>query len=523
MIPPGELLKLPKFADWYPGQQEIWQQMMAWVAGDERFCGASVPTGFGKSLLAMLTAHFSGKRTVYLTSTTGLQTQLLDDFERLGLVDIRGRNRYQCIEFNRTSVDRAPCTAGYQCPVISRCHYYSQLDRAVNSQLVVSNYSYWMAQHEYGTGLAVQEHDNVVNPVELLILDEAHLISRSLESHLKVQFDQADREYLDWHPDWEYAQWRRHCLQFLTHVDEELQNLRKDMEFDTDRDTRLMNEHSHLSGLRTRCSRLLESGLKWVQEKGEDTISWTPLWTRDYNHLLFQKVPKILLMSAILTPRMMDGLGVEGEWIEAGSPFPPSQTPITHIPTVRVNHRTSDDEMYEWTAQIDRIIADRQDRKGIVFTVSYGRAEFLKATSAYSHQMFSHRTRNLAEVVEQFKRAAPPAVLVSPSVTTGWDFPGEEAEYIIVGKVPYPDTSNVLNKARSKEDPEWTAQLAMETLVQETGRGTRSEGDRCQVLVVDDSWKWWWPKYREFAPKWFRERVTASARRIPQPLPLQGE
>ena len=115
MISPGQLLGLPKFDEgWYPGQEAIWQQMMAWASSDERILGASVPTGFGKSLLAMLLSHFSGLRTVYLTSTKGLQGQLMADFNRLGMVDIRGQNEYQCIQFNGVQVDGAPCKAGYQ-------------------------------------------------------------------------------------------------------------------------------------------------------------------------------------------------------------------------------------------------------------------------------------------------------------------------------------------------------------------------------------------------------------------------
>jgi ATP-dependent DNA helicase DinG len=122
-------------------------------------------------------------------------------------------------------------------------------------------------------------------------------------------------------------------------------------------------------------------------------------------------------------------------------------------------------------------------------------------------------------VVEKFKAAPAPAVLVSPSVTTGWDFPQEECEYIVVGKVPYPDTRGALIQARMADNRNWAAQLAMETLVQETGRGTRSADDKCQVLVIDDAWRWWWPKYKHFAPAWFQERVSGqSTDLIPQKI-----
>ena len=186
---------------------------------------------------------------------------------------------------------------------------------------------------------------------------------------------------------------------------------------------------------------------------------------------------------------------------------------------MRVDHRATDEMMLTWVRRIDDIIRGRQDKKGLVFTVSYARAKLLKENSRYKDQIFIHDTKNVREVVDKFKAAPAPAVLVSPSVTTGWDFPQEECEYIVVGKVPYPDTRGALIRARMADNKDWAAQLAMETLVQETGRGTRSADDKCQVLVIDDAWRWWWPKYRGFAPKWFQERVSRqSVDLIPQQI-----
>ena len=500
--------------------------MMSWIASDERFLAASVPTGFGKSLLAMLTSHFSGMRTVYMTSTKGLQTQLMADFNRLGLVDIRGQNEYQCIQFPQTRVDEAPCKAGYDCPVRSTCDYYSQLDRASTSNKVVTNYAYWLAQNEYGSGISqsvqLGETTTTVNPPRLLILDEAHMASRALESFLTVEFTDYDRVDLDWKEDWNYEAWRRETQTVLPGIEQEMERIRQDTQRDVDRPGNLVRRYQHLKGMQMRCKRM-GMALDWVQEarensEGMHSMVWTPLWTKDYNDILFRDVPKILLMSAILTPMMVEKLGVEARWLESGSPFPKQNTPITHVNTVRVDHRATDEQMVAWADRVDDIIRQRQHQKGIIFTVSYNRAKFLKERSRYSHQMFTHHTRNVTQVVEKFKKAPAPAVLVSPSVTTGYDFPQEQCEYIIVGKIPYPDTRAAIIKARVKEDRDWAAMLAMEVLVQETGRGTRSADDKCQVLVIDDSWRWWWPKYKEFAPKWFQDRVTRSVDRIPTPI-----
>ena len=69
--------------------------------------------------------------------------------------------------------------------------------------------------------------------------------------------------------------------------------------------------------------------------------------------------------------------------------------------------------------------------------------------------VYAHDSKNTFEVVERFKKAKPPAILVSPTVTSGWDFPGLECEYCIIGKIPYPTTTDPVIQARDKEDKEW--------------------------------------------------------------------
>jgi len=286
----------------------------------------------------------------------------------------------------------------------------------------------------------------------------------------------------------------------------------------------LVEEHRRVNTLLRKCQSLALSRTDYVKEVHfygqNEIVTWTPLWVKDHTSYLFQAVPKVILLSAILTPHIVENLGIaDPQWIEAESPFPASNTPITHINTMRVDHRATDDMMLTWVRRIDDIIRGRQDKKGLVFTVSYARAKLLKENSRYKDQIYIHDTKNVREVVDKFKAAPAPAVLVSPSVTTGWDFPEQECEYIIVGKVPYPDTRGALIRARMADNKDWAAQLAMETLVQETGRGTRSADDKCQVLVIDDAWRWWWPKYRGFAPKWFQERVSRqSVDLIPQQI-----
>jgi Rad3-related DNA helicase len=174
--------------------------------------------------------------------------------------------------------------------------------------------------------------------------------------------------------------------------------------------------------------------------------------------------------------------------------------------------------MRQWVARIDQIIDRRLDRKGILFPVSYERRNLFMAHTRHSNLVFSHTPEDVVQVVNRFKTAPAPALLVSPTVTSGWDFPGLECEYIIVGKIPFADTRNPVIKARMEDDPDWPGFDAMQTLIQEAGRGTRSASDKCEVLIIDDNWGWFWKKNSQFAPPWFRSRLLRRTDLVPNPL-----
>ena len=521
MTTPAQLLGLQKFDEWYPGQKELHEQLKEWEQGPEQYLGLSVPTGYGKSLIGMLLAVVSKRRAVYLTATKGLQTQLMKDFGAIDLHDIRGQNDYPCNQFPRYRVDRAPCHAGYSCPVQhTTCQYFRALRVARRSRLVVTNYSYWMSMNTFNAdGLEDVYRDDSGSPIykpdetTLLICDEAHQASQLLENFLSVQFGLKDRQYIPWQESWNARDWQRALDDANNKAKREHEFLRRElrgMDHEGDRAQDTAQHFRYIKGLQARCTILRDNTEEWIREITSDRASWTPLRIGGYNNHLFQNVPKVVLMSAIFSEPMMESLGIKGTWLDAPSTYPPGNTPVAHVSTTRVDHRMTDKQVDEWVERIDEIIAGRQHLKGLVFTVSYARAQQLAKRSRFRTQMFLHTSQNTQAVVEQFKRAAPPATLVSPSVTTGWDFPGDECRYIIVGKIPFPDSRGAIVKARQAEDKSYTSMLAMQPLVQSAGRGTRSADDTCQVLVVDDTWQWWWPQNRHMAPGWFRERVLGS-------------
>ena len=545
MLPsPGTLLGLDnsQFSRWYPGQQEVFKSIMDWSYSDARFLGIAAPTGSGKTILALLTATLTGKRTCVLTSTKGLQEQYMTDTFVLGGVNVKGQNNFRCTLVPECTAEEGPCHEGLSCLYRNNdgCPYRAQLSRALDANIVVTNYAYYLAQTCFSSGLG---------DFDLIICDEAHSAFSALEKNLSVYLSRMDVESLGVSfpslptseatlvskgkkkkvPDgisapelWsQWAQWAECCTPI---VDERVHQLDRDIRYLRDDGKpvpqALSKSYRTAKGTLAKLESLASSTGDWIiQRTLRGNYLFTPRWVADRGDRLFQSTPKVMLMSAILSAKTMDTLGVvEGadrDLVEVGSYFPPENTPIWHIPTTRVNYRSDDFSATIWQARIDQIIQRRMGRKGIIFTVSYDRAKLLLSRSRYKDIMLTHSTGDVSLVVNRFKAMKPPAILVSPTVTTGWDFPG--LDYIIVGKVPYPDTKDLVLQARHLDDNDWSSYLAMDTLVQECGRGSRASTDKCEVLCVDDNFVWFWGKYKHFAPKWFQERVRGSLTCVPDP------
>lgn len=124
-------------------------------------------------------------------------------------------------------------------------------------------------------------------------------------------------------------------------------------------------------------------------------------------------------------------------------------------------------------------------------------------------------------MVEQFRQSAPPKVLVSPAIHTGYDFPYDAARYQVIGKMPFPDNRDPITAARSKADPEYMLWAAITQLVQMTGRVVRAEDDCGETFIVDDTVAspWILKANRKFFPGWWLDGYRSQSL-IPRPLDM---
>lgn len=516
--PPADLGAPEKFRAWRPGQAEAALRI---IDSPQRVIGLVLPTGSGKSLAYLAAVRLVGWTAAVLTATKALQAQLLDDFGAWGLVDIRGQANYQCLalagdgEFSPLAwrawhgCDVGPCHVGLACSLKpGGCLYYDAVRQAHASRLLVTNYHYWIARRRFGEPF----------PRDVLVLDEAHAAPDELASALSCRVTRADLRLLGETPPVAvdeietWAAWASRIHKDLTNA------------LDTSHGPLSAHELRHRQALKRILGTLeilkdAQPG-NWLVGGDGDGWSFDPLWPASYTEpCLTDGAKKVVLSSATLTRKTLSLLGfADADWFEVSSSFPVERRPVYYVPTERVDHRMDADQLARWLTRIDQILRARRDRKGIIHTVSYARRSLLLSSSEFRAHMISHDLATTRQAVETFKAAPPGTILVSPSVTTGYDFPYDTCEYQIVCKIPFPDSRSPLIRARTADDSTYPAYLAMQQIVQAAGRGMRAADDQCECFIVDDHWRWFAGKFRSFAPAWFWQAVR-EVRTIPPPPP----
>lgn len=508
-LPSPNKIGLPKqYSEWREGQSS---SILRLIDSPKRFVALVQPTGSGKSLTYASYLKLAGGKSVILTSTKSLQDQIQRDFSSLGYSDVRGQSNYPCVIDPPLTVDLGPCHAGLSCDLKrGGCPYYDAVAEGKRSAVTVTNYSWWLHTNAYGEGFP---------PIDTLILDEAHAAPDELADFLSCEFSREHvKRFLSGYAP-PPTKWNNWAAEQAVALEGELEHAKY----------RALTNKKERRNLRTAQSMLLklhrlakaEEG-DWVVEEEKRGWRFDPVWPGPYSEMLFRQTPKVILVSATMRPKTLALLNLKPEdydFHESPSTFPISRRPVYFFvgqPRLAITHRSDDSVLRLWLARIDNILRRRLDRKGILHCVSYARRDFILRNSRFADHMLSHDSGEQAKVVERFKAARPPAFLLSPSATTGLDFPYQEAEVSIIAKCPFPDQRSKILKARAKKDPDYAIYLTCLDIVQASGRGMRAADDQHEVFIVDDQIQWLISKYRRFFPEWWLEAVR-RIETIPDP------
>jgi Rad3-related DNA helicase len=506
-----------KFTAWRPQQEHAIEAMKG---ATKRVTALSAPTGFGKSPAYVAHALLSGLPTCIITNSRGLQTQLMNDYASIGMVDIRGKSNYQCgmrddYTCQEGGAARCPFKGSMTCPA-------SQAEaRATGARLVVTNYDKWIS--------CSRQTDNWMAHFSQIILDEGHDAPDALAKHMSFVITPEDVEkvlQMRWPMSTEnIGSWKGWATVAREVAEEKIIEWRYKLENELSPKVSWIKAAEHVKKLWKRlCVISTCRPSNWVVDEVQNGFQFDPIRPGQYAEgILLLQVPRVVIVSATLRPKTlwMLGLGTsQYDFREFDSDFDRNRCPIYYVPTMRIDVKAKD--LSALWVKLDQIMSRRSDRKGIIHTISYARRDDILAHSRYRKMMMVNPQGELAsDSVERFKAADPGTVLVSPSVSTGYDFPGRDCEWQFMCKIPFGDGRAKIHKARQEADPEYGAYSAMQTMVQAFGRGMRSREDQCENFICDSHLDWFIPRYRHLAPKSFHQHFR-RVENVPAPPPALG-
>lgn len=477
------------------------------AASRKRLVGIQAGTGFGKTLFGATLARQVDYRSGILVSSRALEDQYMEDTNGQ-FVNIRGRSNYECLHYRNCDEGRHR-KCGYQRPPTPSCPYILRLQQA-QQESFITNYRYFVEMSRRGAGLGT---------LERLVCDEAHHLVDALTAAAAVVLDAGDLKWFqDSRPSEEVSIWAERARGIMPSVMNE---------YDAARAGGYSASHiRRLEDLFFKISTLAEaSDESWVVDEQKDgSFKFEPIDAGLFGKWITEGAVDVFFTSATLRPILFEFLNISKQdftFIEMGSDFPPEKAPVYVMPKVRVDWKMSDNDKILLRSTIDNWISRRLDRKGVIHSVSYDRAEWLKATSRYGDKMITHGRGQARQGVEEFRRADAPSILVSPAVDTGFDFPGDAASWQVLMKLPRmsAEGSKRLLARRKERYKKWSEYEVAQRFEQMCGRVNRSKDEIGETVIFDGHADYFLNNNKEL----FTSHLNRRLRRVqllPAPLSL---
>ena len=499
---------------WRPGQEDaVHRILQAFRFTDSVILCA--PPGSGKSVVAVAVARALGARTLILMGTKALQQRYATTPTNLPFAT--GRQNHPCPCVPGVNAAHGPCRFGFRCPERQGgCPYFQQRDAAIAAPIAVANYALVLSDTE----------GSLLDGRQLVVMDEAHLLEPEATQHFAVEIDL------------EMARTRLHSLPPLPHVIEpDSYRLWAEAAYP------ILKPHvdHHYGRVEERHGRIPRKGLEYVQSLTALTEAVSVLRTVDETWLPVCGKPdnKGLLSGIAFKPIRVDVLLQEHLWqpgtkrllmsgsvgdasalanavglgdhhvVSMTSTISPERRPIIYWPSANVTESNFASACVDLGLAVNHLVEWHKDIKGIVHTHRGDLARYL-ASTVYGCRVFSHSTEDRAQVFAAFRASSPPAVLISPSVNYGEDFPDDMARWQAIAKVPYLPLGDPWVRCKKASDPTWYDRQAVQGLLQAVGRVSRGPDDWGLTYILDQQFEKLYRRSGHLFTQWFHDGLRAG-------------
>ena len=198
----------------------------------------------------------------------------------------------------------------------------------------------------------------------------------------------------------------------------------------------------------------------------------------------------------------------------------PSNIPVERRPLIYASNSVNNKKGFD-TSQMIKLIDDIifnhtihddefNSHNCAIHTASYISAKEIIEKSTFRHRMVLLDTQEKKDEYLERMKTQKGIIIVSPSISTGVNLIYDIARYQIITKVPYLNLGDKYVYEKSKDDPVWYAMSAILTLIQATGRISRTDNDYGKTYIIDSNFKVLLRKYRELFPSWYLDSLQVA-------------
>ena len=252
-------------------------------------------------------------------------------------------------------------------------------------------------------------------------------------------------------------------------------------------------------------------------EKDGEIANLKPLRAAPYAPVLFGGAKHRIFMSAYPGDREIfcESMGLDIDnvaWIKLPSGFEPKKRPVVMGMVGSMSKRNLDQTFPAFIRVVDKILTSHKDEKGIIHCNSYKLGEQMcnhfRVSPHGIRLKFAKNADERDAIKKEHEETTMPSVIISPSMTEGFDFKDDLARWQIVAKMPYPYLGDH-QVARKKElNPAWYALQTAMTIIQACGRIVRSADDYGVTYILDSDFQILWDRHRKFFPTWFQAAMV---------------
>jgi len=493
----------------------------------------SLPTGGGKSAVAIAACHWAStlgtpdgggvRGGYYLVTQKLLQDQLENDIPRYedrfkNAASLKTASEYVCPLSGNCGTGRAS-KRKHACE--SSCAYRMQKALFESSTVAITNYPYFFTEKTYigafpKRNLTVCDETHTVENQIIRFVDVT--LTREIVKEFAPELDNVEIPKLETCS--EYFKWIEET--YVPVLSDNLKSLLELAESDDAvlNDALKLKQHTSkvLMGLNTyRSGRSEWAFWKNKLEKGLEYIA-RPLHAGPFIDEMIRNSSDIrLYMSAYPGVKSVfcRSLGLKEDevaWASLGSTFKPENRPVVIAGVGSMSKKNQEQTLPALLRFASRIMSKHKNEKGIIHCHSYalGNAiyEYFQKTEHASRFIFPRSGEERESAYNRHCAFDEPSVLLTPSMTEGFDFKDNLARWQIIPKVPYASLGDKQVVMKMEEDPQWYALQTVMTIIQATGRICRSENDFGKTYILDSDFNGLWNRFEEFFPKWYKSAVT---------------